>query len=387
MGAYSGLDDAQRAELRRQRDEKFAAARDTLNRMAASLAPQLLRNGRKAGAYWEASNIRDDNSGTFSLKVNLTGDKIGCWTDFALSKGMPGRSGDIFSLLLEREHGGDFKAAVAAALRISGIEGMSEREFREARRRSAAAAEKASKEEEKRQNKNKGSAWLMWHGAYGLVHDGAPTPALRYLEGRGIDFARLGRVPSSLRYHPEVWNTETAKRLGRGHAKLPAMVACVVGLDGSFLGVHRHWLDVSGGKGGPVKKAALEDPKKSLGNSKGGHIPVWKGRHRCTLRQIPAGTDVYMSEGVEDALSVAMANPSLRVIAGVSLSKMGEVDLPEQMGNLVFICQNDPIGSDAAEALEAAIALQQGRGRTVRTMWPDEAFKDFNDVLMGKRRT
>ena len=54
---------------------------DQFNAQAASLARELLPNGHKAGNKWMASGI-DDSGKSASLAVELSGRKIGHWTDF-----------------------------------------------------------------------------------------------------------------------------------------------------------------------------------------------------------------------------------------------------------------------------------------------------------------
>lgn len=373
----------------RAREAELLEIRQKLNLRAEEFCKQLLRNGRKAGNFWETSNIRDEVTGSFSLKVHLSGGKIGQWTDYGLPRGAANSGGDILSLLVECQFGGDFGAAIKRAREITGIDfaTMTPAEFREAKARSEAAAAAAKARAVEEEAKYRSRASQMWHGAFPLVSkDGERTPAYAYLAGRGIALERIGKIPGSLRYHPAVWNVEMAERYGRAHAKHPCLLFCIVGLNGDFLGVHRIWLDVSAGKGGIVGKLPVEEPKKTLGNSLGGHIPLWKGEHSCTLRAIPAGTDVYMGESNEDCLSVAMASPRLRIVGGVGLSKMVHTELPDQMRSLVMIGQNDAIGSQAADSLEAVIAAQQAQGRKVRTMFPPQQYKDFNDMLMGKVR-
>lgn len=363
--------------------EEVEEVRDRMNARALEFARRLLPNGRKSGNFWETSNIRDEKTGSYSLKVNLSGQKSGAWTDFGLARGQPGAGGDILSLYIEREHGGDFVKGFAEAKRLVGVEGMSDADFARSRAESERRREEAEIAAAEEREVKRSSAERLWNGAVPIGGREGRTPALDYLAGRGIDFAKLGRVPGSLRYHPSAWCTELAERDGRDKAKIPALVACVRNLDGTMAGVHRTYLDVSAGKGGPVTKARLNDAKLTLGPSLGGHIPLWKGEHRHPLHAIPPGTDVYMSEGIEDGYSIAIARPSLRIITGVSLSKMGAVELPDQMGALIIIGQND-MKPEPIEALERAVAEHQRRGRKVRVIFPPARFKDFNDMLTGK---
>lgn len=382
-GRGGGKTDAVReAERRRRAQQEVELVRHRMNKRALEFCKKLLPNGRQAGHYWETSNIEDRKTGSYSLKVDL---RRGSWTDFGKAKGQPGASGDMLSLYVEREHGGDFAKAIIEAKQLCQVANLDDSQFARAQAESARQAEQQEIAEDEERKAKLSSAQRLWNGAAPIAGEEGLTPGHGYLAGRGIDFHRLGRVPGSLRYHPACWNREIADRLGKAHAKIPALIACVMGLDGQLRGVHRTFLDVSAGKGGPVRKAAVNDPKLTLGPSLGGHIPLWKGEFRGPLRAIPPGTDVYMSEGIEDGLSLAVARPGLRIIAGVSLSKMGAVELPEQMGALVIIGQNDT-KAEPIEALHRAIQAQQERGHKVRTIYPPEDYKDFNDMLCGKVR-
>ena len=50
-------------------------------------------------------------------------------------------------------------------------------------------------------------------------------PVWRYLAGRGIDLARLAKVPHALRYHPELYCAEAAGPLMTAVERLPTVVA------------------------------------------------------------------------------------------------------------------------------------------------------------------
>jgi hypothetical protein len=259
------------------------------------------------------------------------------------------------------------------------------------------------RERERRERANEADAERRRRNAKNLWLTSAPglgTPAQQYLEGRGIDFAKLGRFPGAIRYRHDLKNGETSK-------ELPAMLTAIHGPDG-FMAVHRTWLEHDG-RG--WKKARLDRPKMVLGDFYGGSMPLWKGATRKTLAEAPAGSPIALSEGIEDALSVACADPDLRVHAAVSIDNIGNVVLPPQVGDLIVLCQRDQDVRDmaalaarrrgdekdaahherAAEQIAAALlrAITKQRkaapDRAVRCAWPAQAFKDFNDELRGVR--
>lgn len=241
-----------------------------------------------------------------------------------------------------------------------------------------------------RQRSDEEAAKQKQESARGLWQFAAPmkgTPAQSYLESRGIDFAKLGKFPGSIRYRHDTYNAELRR-------DIPAMVTGIIGLDGKHIATHRTFLEHNG-KG--WTKARLDKPKTILGAFKGAAMPIHKGACNKTLRDIDAGIPVYVSEGIEDALTIAMADPSRRVLAAGTLDKIGSLLLPPQAGDLVIVGQWDKRQPDkprdAVAALEACIAQQQeqaeeqmtelGEVRRVSILWPPPEYKDFNDVLRG----
>ena len=75
--------------------------------------------------------------------------------------------------------------------------------------------------------------------------------------------------------------------------------------------------------------------------------------------------------------------PALRLIASISVSNLGNLVLPEQMGRLVIIGENDAPGSKADEATRTAIVRHQAQGREVALINMPTGAKDANDVLRG----
>jgi hypothetical protein len=199
----------------------------------------------------------------------------------------------------------------------------------------------------------------------------AGTPVDLYFQGRGIDLAQLGRQPRSLRFHPALWNAESRR-------PWPAMVAAVTDDSGAMTAVHRTWLAQD--EAGHWGKAPLQVAKASLGQVAGGTIRLWRGESGKSLAAAPSGETVVIAEGIETALSVAIACPELRVIASVSLGNMGRINLPLAIATVVIAADNDPPGSPADNALKAAAARFVAMGKTVRIA-RSPVGSDMNDCL------
>lgn len=302
-----------------------------------------------------------------------------------------GAHGDHFTYLKERK-GLEFIQALKDLEAGTGID------FTDAKTKA-----EYDRNREKREREQLADAERRRRNAVGLWMYAAPmmgTPAEDYLGGRGIDFSVLGRFPGAIRFRQDCWNTE----LGRG---MPAMVTKITAMDGTHIGTHRTFLDY---RRGQWLKAPLEKPKMVLGSFRGGHIALNKGAcGRMPLKGVPTGTIPQVSEGIEDGLTVALADPERRVIAAISLDNQGGVDMPEQVRAVELIGQNDVEyralralqarqAGDEALALkheraareidggfERQIARHQEQGREVSCLWPEPEFKDFNDQLRGIR--
>ncbi|WP_156336789.1 hypothetical protein [Novosphingobium sp. ST904] len=326
-----------------------------------------------------------------SLKIQTRGPKRGTWADYATSDSDPNGKGDMLKLLQLTIGGGDMKKAIEEAKRYLNLDSMDPRALERMQLAARKAQErqerqKASEDEGKRRN-----AEGLWHSAAPLTPG---MPPVLYLAGRGILFGAdspLKRPPGSIRYHHAVTHKESGQ-------KLPAMATCFIGADKQIKGVHLTFLEYTAG-GGWVKIPDMVIEGKRTKVSKkiwgptywGAHLPLWKGGQNCPLADIRAGTAVEGSEGIEDGLSYAMANPQARVIAGGTLGNLGQMILPPQAGDFNFLAQNDT-DPKPIEAFEAAMLKQQAQAkhqrsdRRIGARRPPQQYKDWNDWLQGKSR-
>lgn len=289
-----------------------------------------------------------------------------------------GAHGDVFKYLEERK-GSSFIEALRLLEADTGISFDNPANKAEIDQRRI----DRQRSEEEAQKQKRESARGLW----GYAAPMKDTPAQAYLEGRGINFTKLGKLPGAIRYRHDVYNAELRR-------EIPAMLTAIIDLNGQHVATHRTFLEH---KGKGWTKATLENAKTILGAFKGAAMPIFKGTCQKTLRDIDAGTPIYVSEGIEDALTIAMAEPRRRVLAAGTLDKIGSLILPPQAGDLIIVGQWDKRREDgkrsAVDALEDQIALQQeqadaqvdeyGVVRSVKIMWPPPEYKDFNDLLRG----
>lgn len=352
---------------------------ERINGCAGELAPELLPNGRRAGTRWMFSGIADTGNSE-SAWVHLSGAKIGKWFD--MGNAAPGEDkGDMLDLLRLKLGLADPAAAIAEAKARLGIED----DFRAGMRREISPEERARRAEEarqraasreaqdvaERQQKAKRAIALFLSGeAIGR------TPAAYYQQGRGIACPKGLDWPGALRFHPEVFCKPES-------CKVPTQLAAIYRADGAQIGTHRTFLQQCPQRG--WTKIDGPNAKMVLGNMWGGFIPINKGASGKSMRHMPEGEPVYVTEGIEDALVVRMMKPEARIIAAISLGNVGAILLPDAARRLVLVADRDT-NAKAMAQLERSIAQQQARGMDVSLVMPPPPHKDVNDWWLAIQR-
>jgi hypothetical protein len=328
-----------------------------------ALAAELIPTGRREGAEWVAGDLRGAPGG--SLSIRLAGAKAGVWRDFATDEG-----GDALSLVAAVHCAGDIGQAMRWARSWLGLS-ADRPPPSQADRRAALAQRQAHAEQDAEQRRR--AAVALFLGAQERI---GGTPAAAYLAARAIDLAELGRQPRCLRFHPACWCAEAEQ-------KLPALLAAINDASGEHVATHRTWL--ARGADGAWGKAPVANPKKTLGPYAGGCIRLWRGVSGRPLREARPGETCAIAEGIETALSVALACPELRVLAAVSLANMARLDLPPAIATVILCADNDTGNDQAAGLVQRAAARFAAEGRAVRIARAP-AGKDFNDTLRAGDR-
>ncbi|RIV87483.1 DUF7146 domain-containing protein [Aurantiacibacter zhengii] len=357
---------------------------DRYNQLAETEAPRLLPNGHRSGNYWMASGIADTGRSA-SLAVYLKGPAVGHWQDHGNAASRDEEKGDLLDLLRLTQHGGDMRAALAEAKSVLGIEDdfrpgqRTELSPEERERRAREAQERARAQEERlaaERAKKAGNAKRLYLHGVPIVGTGAE----QYLLGRQIPALPGAKPwPGSLRFVEAI----TYKPLG---IKTPAMLGAVFTAEGEQIGTHRTFLAQ---RDGAWRKIDHEPAKMMLGNKAGGFIPIHQGSSGKSMRDMPEGEPVYITEGIEDALCVRGLRPDKRIVAAIDLGNIGALILPERVRELVIVADRDQ-GEKAQAALERAIAAQQARGLRVQLVMPPatvggQAIKDINDWVRAAR--
>lgn len=295
-----------------------------LGEQAEAVCRYYLPNGRRQGRYW----ICGDVMGTpgRSLYVRLSGERAGKFCDAA-----DGTHGDLLDLIaLNRGLG--FRAALAEArgflslpvLPIRQIEPPAPSGSSEAARRLFAASKPIR-----------------------------GTLAERYFQSRRIV---LPADVSALRFHPRCFHRGPA-----GRETWPALIAAVTDLDRGITGVHRTWLDPSGGK------APLDQPRRAMGHLAGNAV------------RFGAVSDVMTAaEGIETALALKTVMPAMPVIAALSAAHLAALILPPAPRRLYVARDNDGAGRFAVERLRAR---SRADDIDIRALAPRT--EDFNADLLS----
>ena len=165
------------------------------------------------------------------------------------------------------------------------------------------------------------------------------------------------------------FHEQAPHRLG---ARLPAMLAPVVNIDGEQIGVHMTYLRRDGAGKADLPK---EFQRECRGALAGGAI-----------RLIPfdPGVELVLAEGIETSLSAAelFALPCWSAVYAGGLRSLA---LPPDVRRIIIAVDNDASGAGQRNAL-AAYDRWIAEGRSVRIKCPPDAGDDFNDVLIKRRR-
>ncbi|MGX7346950.1 DUF7146 domain-containing protein [Acetobacter pasteurianus] len=341
------------------RRHSASALSQMLARSIQQLVIELLPAGQRDGHEWRCGSLGGEKGQ--SLAVHLHGTRAGVWADFS-----SGEKGDSLDLVACCLYGGNRRDAMRWAENWLGLNTADS--MAPIQRRPILEKVKTS-ELDKEAQQRRAKARRLWQETPAGI---AGTPVESYLAGRGINLRQLGRAPGALRFAPAVWCAEVRK-------PLPAMLAAICGPNGKMVAVHRTWLQKS--PSGTWVKADLQNPKKVLGSFAGGCIRLWRGASGKALDLAPTGDVAIVAEGIETALSCAIACPEYRVLAAVSLSNMASMKLPDTLTEITVAADNDCENPAARKALHAALSQFAQQGRTVRLAMPEIQGQDWNNVL------
>lgn len=204
-----------------------------------------------------------------------------------------------------------------------------------------------------------GEARALWNTTVPV----AGTPAETYLrEVRGIKAA----LPPSIRFGMVPLSRDDD---GNWRERMPAVVGAIT-MGAELVAIQRIYLRGDG------RDKRWSKPKKSkftLGRAKGGALRLDHGL---------AGSEVIITEGPEDGLTLAQEMPGRRVWVALGTDMMPSIQFPPDVDSILIAGQNDKAGRGAVQRAGEAL---MARGYSVQETYPDAAFKDWNDQLRGVR--
>lgn len=207
-----------------------------------------------------------------------------------------------------------------------------------------------------------------------------------YLAARGIAFSALSNPEDDLRFMPklEYWklaewdrSTKPWTKLKSG-PKLPAMVAAMRNAAGDITAAHCTFLR-SDGSG----KADLPNAKLMRGEARGAMIRLTRGPENLTVEEAAAAGVIeaaIVAEGIETALSLALAIPEARVSAAGSFDLMMLAPIEVAIFDPAIYALDNDDNPKASAVVEARLDALRATGKRAASMRAHEG-KDFNDLI------
>lgn len=335
-----------------------------LQARALSLASELAPGGRREGNYYVAPNPAraDDRIGSF--KVFLTGEAAGGFVEYDSGEK---EKGSVFDLIIYARKADDIKGARRWALNWLGLADLPIDQVKSRAKSAARKQHKADAEEEARREYRRKAAYEIWCNGERL----APGDwVVRYLESRGLALAPelLARIP--LRLAPAL------KYIDDGAATYwPTMLAPMQSPgDGRLMAVHRTYLAPDGSG-----KAPVPSPKRMLGSKSGAYIRLW--------RSVVGSDHIVVTEGIEDGLTLALADPALNVHVVGDLGNLAKYQpiAGAPVKRLTVMADDDGDNPAAQKALSRALDALADRFADVRVAKAPGA-KDINAYLTKKEK-
>lgn len=175
-----------------------------------------------------------------------------------------------------------------------------------------------------------------------------------YLRRRGIR-----PLPGFARFLPSAVTYDGARKV-----EFPALILPIANDDG-LTGIQRVFLDKDG------NKAPLADPKLSLG--------VRREDGAIRYGGVPAGPDLNLAEGFEDAASAMSLHDLDHCWAVCGIERYGKIAIPQSTRRIRIWSQH---GVEAARAISRAEPHLKASGRALEIILPPPG-GDWNDALMA----
>jgi len=355
--------------------------KDMLRDRITDLCAQLLPDGKRKGHLWVAHNpvLQDfDQSPEFKVYLNRS---IGAWVDYR-----SGEKGDVIGLVaycLQVE----FAEAMVWSRNFLGLSSMSGFDRRAAEARAAEARRTAEERNEANRLKHQLAAEKLYdRGFQDGANSTAEALARAYFAARRcpLDLVpnrdlQTFRFSASTEYWQKAtWTEENGRRIKtRKGPDFPAVHSAMRAPAGQVTAVHLTFLHPSRPEKAPVAPGSA---KLMYGEAGGSMIRISHGPEGEPPETALAAHPLVLCEGIEDALSLAIAIPEARVWAAGSLNMMAKapVWLP-CIGPVIVARDNDWGKKQAEEQFDQVLEQLSAAGKPM-TVISSHVGKDFNDL-------
>jgi hypothetical protein len=332
------------------------------------LVRELAPDGQFAGGYYMPRNPRREDRHAGSFWIRISGTAIGAWREEAT-----GEKGDVIDLVTYLKGLADRRATREWCMSWLGwTRGVDRQKLETARKASVYKQLQDEREEKEAAEKKARQAASVFFKADKLA---AGDRVHVYLASRGIDLGRLKRLPGALRFLASAQHVD----LDGVITEWPVMIAGMSNSAGQVVAVHRTYLDTAS-----AGKAPVEPQKKIWPAFKGCVIRIAKGAgnhspEEAARRGIKA--PLILTEGIEDALAVAISMPDMRIWAAASLANMANIPKLPCISELIVVADNDT-KIQAQRGLDRVLHQLRKRQFALRVTksWTG---KDANDLLKG----
>lgn len=346
--------------------DMIAVVKERLRADVAGLCAELGLEGKPRGNVWTTKNPRRADRHGGSFVVWTKGAAPGAWKDYAT-----GEAGDVLDLVAYLKNV-DRKGALAWCMDRFGLKSLTAAEraqHEEAARAARLAAERAEREQRLKRRKR---AHLMFSKADPFVSD----MVARYLAARGLQLPVTLEARWCRSFARFEWWPGRDGDTGELGPEFPAMVWAFCDAEGKQQACHITYIATDGSGKAPVDKPKLIWPE-HLGLV----IRVARGETRLDPEAAAkAGKPgpVVITEGIEDALTLANAAPELRVWCAGSLAGYGAIHDHPCVSSWIVAKDNDWGKPQAAALFDRALERLRRTGKPVRAI-ASAMGKDFND--------
>lgn len=367
------------------------------------LCLKLLPNGKEESGQWVSHNpLGDDMRKNPAFNVRLRSGVIGAWKDWR-----SGDKGDVVSLIAYCQRT-DTKGALTWARDFLGLRTMSRADRDAMRRVERDKAERRAVDDEKRRAAKLLNADRLFNagptdrdigpagvpmGTTALGGGGAVESHVRaYFAERAVPLTDVfGLNPKTFRVSPatEWWKGATWENDGGRRWKaqagphFPAIHSGMRNAMGIVTCCHVTFLD-------PVRpaKAPVTPAKLMYGEALGSVIEISTGPSRIPYwmadREGLKPAPLVIAEGIETALSFAVAIPEARVWAGGSLAGVGGAPVGlDCVDWVLFARDNNDGNAQAQKQFSAALEKLEASGKRV-IVEASHVGDDFNDLAQGE---